>query len=787
MAKPSKRERKFQASGGVKQRLEKGTITNKGKLRKRKKAASARVEAAPPTQRSRGPKTSELVGSENLADLDLDSFFSKVAADAEQKALGEEESTSSSEVEEVAPNEVEGKKVVSSDDDSSSDDDDDDSDEDPDVAEERMKAEMAKMSQADPEFHDFLQENEQELLAFGKEDEEDDDMDEEEEASSKSKSSSGIHLTKELLAKLEKGTFRAHGTKSLKKLIAAYKSACHLSDADGANRGGGYVIDSSKIFDDLMVLCLKRCHEEFRYHLLDDSTSTENMDEGSEEHETKDNETAAINPKKLESSEKWSALKATLQSFFRSTLHVMSEAKEPELLTFILKALVDYIPFLSAFPRIADQMLRSLTSLWSAPLDTSEDYQVVRLNAFFRIRQLALTQPFPFIEDILKKTYLAYAKRAKFGTAASVTSVLPTLTFMGNCLCELYSLDLHSSYQHCFVYIRQLALLLRAATHKKTPEAMQQVYCWQYVHCLKLWVAVLSDAVSGEEEDKDTTMMKSLVYPLTEVILGTVRFAPAPTRHMPLRLHCVRLLQQLAAAAETFIPTSSLLLECFEWKEWYMAPKKSQKSNAVRGGLQIDLLLKLLPKEDTLRTHEQREAGINALFLLLNREVELYRYSPGFPEFAIRIIQQLRRFAKDTNQPRWRALAKSCIETCQSYTDFAVQARSKLQEAPKDIKRLECLRPITEKSMYERHEDAIKREQLQKQQLAGVKAKVPKRSAPANDDGDDADVQPKKKQKSKKKKAKKQRGSDAAQAKASGAMPEQEDQLEEGVDWSDED
>jgi nucleolar complex protein 2 len=206
-----------------------------------------------------------------------------------------------------------------------------------------------------------------------------------------------------------------------------------------------------------MLLCLDRVHEEFQYHLMEDEKTKGDKNEEENEFNT------PINPKNIEKSERWTQLRPIIQSFFRSTIHLLSEAKDPELLTFVLKSLSKSIRFLTPFPKLAELILKNLTLIWSAPLDSSEDYQVVRLNAFFRIRQMALTQPFPFIEDILKKTYLAYAKRSKFATAAGVSSALPTLTFMGNCLVELYSLDYHSSYQHAFVYIRQLALFLRTA------------------------------------------------------------------------------------------------------------------------------------------------------------------------------------------------------------------------------------------------------------------------------------------------------------------------------------
>ena len=747
MAKQSKRTRKFEAKGGVKARLEKGTITNKGKLKRKRKGGGNNnnkgddfaVKKAKATldrhQREEQRKKAEndFMSQENLGELDIEKFFQAAIDNIEKdkdddKATGESESaevtdhTSSSsdddddeqvvtlktksapkkkatksrqkekEEEEKKKNDKKKKQSIqdsddSSDDDSSdgdSDDDDDDDgsssdsdNEDIDAAAERMKKEMEKLHKSDPDFHKFLSENEQSLLDF------DEPPTDEPTKSNNDKdgSLSVVEVTFDVLKKLEQGAFWSHGVKGLKKLVRVYKVACHLSDAsspqgktaaeDEEQQPAGttrYHIDSSDVYDQLMVMALERCHTEFRYHLLgkgsvqktktnkptkkgkqneddDDDDDDDNQEEEEEGEEEGVDDKKPIQPKKLTRGYRWNDLRPIMQTFMNATLHVLSEAKEPELLTFVLKALSKYIPLLTPFPKVAQHLLKSLTGLWSAPLDSSEDYQVVRLNAFLRIRQMALTQPFPFIEDCLKKTYLAYAKRAKYGTSATVTSVLPTLTFMGNCVVELYGLDYHSSYQHAFVYIRQLALHLRLAMQKKTPESFQVVYCWQYIHCLKLWVAVVTSACQADDptgRPDEIQMMESIIYPLTEVILGVIRLLPT-TRHLPLRLHCVRYLQQLAATTENFIPTTGVLLEVFDLKEMYMKPKHVKK----RGGggaktFQLPLMLRL-PKDDTLRTAEQLEACVSEVFLLLNREADLYRYSPGFPEFTFRICQRLRK------------------------------------------------------------------------------------------------------------------------------------------------
>jgi nucleolar complex protein 2 len=107
------------------------------------------------------------------------------------------------------------------------------------------------------------------------------------------------------------------------------------------------------------------------------------------------------------------------------------------------------------------------------------------------------------------------------------------------------------------------------------------------------------------------------------------------------------LLQQLAASTESFIPTTFLLLGVLDSKEIRSKPlrddvKGKQKSKTAVRGIRLPLILKL-PKEGTLRTVEQLDAVLKETFLLLNREIDLYRYSPAFPEFTFVILQRLRK------------------------------------------------------------------------------------------------------------------------------------------------
>ena len=55
---------------------------------------------------------------------------------------------------------------------------------------------------------------------------------------------------------------------------------------------------------------------------------------------------------------------------------------------------------------------------------------------------------------------------------------------MKNCVVEMISLDVATGYQHGFVYIRQLALHLRAATTSGKKDTLQVFVSLSVVHAL---------------------------------------------------------------------------------------------------------------------------------------------------------------------------------------------------------------------------------------------------------------------------------------------------------------
>ena len=149
------------------------------------------------------------------------------------------------------------------------------------------------------------------------------------------------------------------------------------------------------------------------------------------------------------------------------------------------------------------------------------------------------------------------------------------------------------------------------------------------------------------------------------------------------------------------------------------------------------------------------------------------------------------QFAKETRNGKYRAYARGCIELCEKYSKSAVTARSALEEAPCDIKRLEILLPSNGSvpNMGERYDAAIAKEKpfesvTQPVLSESAKAKAGKggkKEAEVVPNDEDGVV--KKAEKSKRKKRAKKVIANETDLKNTAALDEK-DEVSEGINWS---
>ncbi|RMX38064.1 hypothetical protein pdam_00003098 [Pocillopora damicornis] len=332
-----------------------------------------------------------------------------------------------------------------------------------------------------------------------------------------------LDMIKGWRAGLEKNSLHA-----LKKSLQAFRSAVHgaLGTVDDSKTQTPlkFKVEGDTVFNAIVQLCLKHAYSVLFHHV----GGTHNRH----------------GKRVLPSSHtKWSQVKTPLKHYLSDVLQLLRTLTEPSMLCVILRHAQQLTPYYACFPKVAKAFIKRLVRMWSG----GEEH--VRVLAFLGIRNVSTMMPAALLEFTVKQLYMNFVKNAKFMSPKTK----PVIAFMQNSLVEIFSLDEHLSYQYGFVYIRQLAIHLRNAILQKKKDSYQSVYNWQYIHCLHLWCRVISEV-------KGSGVLQPLIYPLVQTIIGAIKLIPA-ARFYPLRFHCVRSLNLLSQATDTYIPVAPFLLE----------------------------------------------------------------------------------------------------------------------------------------------------------------------------------------------------------------------------------
>ena len=575
-----------------------------------------------------------------------------------------------------------------------------------------------QLEEADPEFFEYLKQNDSSLLDFGENDSDEEDQEEDisspqneklnntskiedvfvedldddddavEEFSGKGKQRIEVTYSylKSILAKAIAGSYT-----SLRKVISILRAACIPSDSDlepedededdvdddnnknyngknnkkntknkKTNKMNRFIISDPEIYEKVMTSILDKIHKAFYFHLnITDTMTDKQLDE-------------------LGKHPKWNHLELLILSFFKSILHTLSSMtaniSSGHVAVYLLSALEPYIILLSPMPRLAKTTIKVLLKLWSNEALVSEDVNNVRGHSFLRIRHIALALPGTIREECFRSIYLTFAK-----SSTTFTELLaPSVLFMEQSITELYAIDPAQAYQQAFLYIRQLALHLRAALMKKDGESVRKITSWQYLNCIRLWTRVLC-AMPSEDS------LGPLIYPLSQIMLGVMTAAPS-FYYVPLRLHLLSCMQRLAAYSSHFIPTASNLIDILEHPDL-----SSRSTPSTDAPPKLQYLVKLPTNSATKAT--VRDIIVQETVTLLRSDAEIYRYHVAYPEYTYLTMKKLKNFVKVCRISRWRDLARALAGQLEQQASDVKKQREKLNKSPMDIIDFEPLRP----------------------------------------------------------------------------------------------
>ncbi|XVE75337.1 hypothetical protein DITRI_Ditri12bG0086300 [Diplodiscus trichospermus] len=437
-----------------------------------------------------------------------------------------------------------------------------------------------------------------------------------------------------------------HSLSALTSLLNGYRAACHYgtepSELD-VNSCSGF--QDSRIFSKILVFMLQEADGIFRAMLGISCSSCKK-------------ETIL----ELNNASKWKLIKPLIKSYLRSTLFLLNQVTDSEILAFSLVRLRASIIIFANFRPLLHRLIKIAVHLWVTGEGT------LASHSFLVIKDVASVFSSDCFDSCLIKTYKAFVGHCKLVDAISSKHI----QFLRNSFIELCSQDVQNSSRKATVCIEQLSKILQTGLRTKKKEALKRICSWQYTNCIDLWVSFISANI----QDYD---LQPLLYVIIQIINGMAVLFPGP-RYLPLRLKCIQWLNNLSSASGVFIPVASFALDILEYK--------TGKDNGKPGKIFNFSSSVKFPKY-WLKSRNFQEKCVSSVIELLAMHFAQWSYHVTFPELVTIPLIRLRKFHETTTIESFRRLVKRFIDQVEQNIEFVQRKRDEVAFSPKDHQSVE--------------------------------------------------------------------------------------------------
>lgn len=539
-----------------------------------------------------------------------------------------------------------------------------------------LDEEIEKLKTSDPEFYKYLKECDKNLVKVSQsnndDDDDDDDYDEDDVEGIKNQKLHKPPLNLEIgsdesdfereprndggdvivitLSMVRAWREKLKNVKQKLKYITtatkAMTAALQRVTVDDISKLTPYKVEGSSVFNAVLQMCMFDLYPAIlKFLKLPSGTSSKVM---------------------ISKSKRWNKVKMTLRSYLTDLTKLLNNVSSEDIMCVLLKHFHQMIPFLSCLPTIVKPVLKRFVALWSA-----NDSETVKVVAFLCTLKLANSDPTVYLEMVLKSMYVGYIANSKFLTPNS----LPGINFMRQSLTEMFTINEPVSYNHAFLYIRQLAIHLRSAVTLKKLVNIQSVYNWQYISSLKLWTDVLCATLTK-------TQLQTLVYPLIQIIIGCAKLIPT-VQYLPLRFHCISMLTKLSKESGKFIPVLPHILEVLSIVDF-------QKKHSKTSMKPMDFTCILRLSKSQLQENVFKDAVIESIHTSLMEYLVIEAHTISFPDLVVPFIIKMKEFLKNCKNINYTRKLRILLDKVKETSTVLSEKRGKSGISLYDLKAIEA-------------------------------------------------------------------------------------------------
>ncbi|CAN1220189.1 Protein REBELOTE [Linum perenne] len=504
----------------------------------------------------------------------------------------------------------------------------------------KQKKKLEKLKEKNLGFVKFLESNNSRTVSLADEENQYSGEDESDDENSQSTDEDGTLLERgKFLSSSAVGSLcqlvkEQHDVPSLIRILNAYRTGSHY----GSKSFG--ILKGTESLGNIMIFVLQEANEVFR-KILGVSSSTQKKEVVLE----------------LKNTSKWKTLKPLIKLYLRSTIFLLNEVTDSEILAFLMKRLRASVVFFAGFPSLLQRFIKISLHLWATGKGD------LSVQSFLAMQDVAVVFNSDLFDTCFIKSYKTIIGHCKFVDPA----IFEHLQFLKKSFIELCSQDMQKSMRMAILSIRELAKSLQLALRTRQKDAVKKICSWHYVNCIDLWVEFISVNTHDYK-------LQPLFYTMIQIINGVAVLFPGP-RYLPLRVKTVQWLNLLSSSCSTFIPVASLALDILEYK----IDKEHPNS-----GKNFDLSSEVKLPKQWMKSRNFQEACVFSTLELLAVHFVQWGCHISFPELATIPLTHLRKFHDRTSIESFRRMVKRFIDQVEQNVEFVRKKRDEVAFSPKD-------------------------------------------------------------------------------------------------------